>query len=156
MTDYTTTSTQLEDYAKQLKLPLIQVVSKDELNGPVLVGSYIINMEDSDKGNGTHWVLLKVFPNKEVIYYDSFGLPVPRQIREFIRRKIGWSNREIQHVNATTCGLYCLACDHYLTYQRRRDIYERFDDWLNMFKVDTKKNDKILLHYLEINGFKRL
>jgi hypothetical protein len=152
MSDYTTSSTELEDYAKVLKVPLLGVYSKDTLPTK-RVGSYIINMEDSDAGNGTHWTLLKIFPNKKVIYFDSFGLPPPRPVREFVGRPMGISNRQIQYKNASTCGLYCLACDHYLTYQRRqKNEYERFDDFLNMFKSEPRQNDRILLEYLRLNG----
>jgi len=152
MGDYTTTTTQLEDYARQLRLPLLGVYSKDTLPRKQ-VGSYIINMEDSDAGNGTHWVLLKIFPNKKVIYFDSFGLPPPPPVREFVGHPMGISNRQIQYKNATTCGLYCLACDHYLTYQRReKNEYERFDDFINVFKASPIQNDRILLEYLKING----
>ena len=150
--DYTTTSTELEDYAKVLKVPLLGVYSKDTLPRKQ-VGSYIINMEDEAAGNGTHWTMLKIFPNKKVIYFDSFGLAPPRPVRQFVGHPMAISNRQIQHKDATTCGLYCLACDHYLTYQRRqKNEYERFDDFLNMFKASPIQNDRILLEYLRING----
>jgi len=155
MTDYTTSSTDLERTAQILKLPLVGVFSKDTLPDRCYVGSYIINMEDSDVGNGTHWVLLKIFPTKEVIYFDSFGLPFPEQIKDFVKGKIAISNREIQHIDATTCGYFCLACDDYMTHQKQhRPIYERYDDFLNIFKGDTKNNDEILLDYLNQMGVK--
>lgn len=151
MSDYTTDSLQLEEYAKKLKIPLIEVLSKDELVGRVLTGAYIINMQDST-GGGTHWVLLMVFPNKDVIYFDPFGLPPPEQVKTFIKKRIAISNRDIQDMTATTCGYWCLGCAHYMTHHKKRPVYERFDDWLNIFKVDTKKNDQILLEYLKANG----
>ena len=153
--DYTTSSIDLERIAQKLKLPLVGIYSKDTLPDRLFVGSYIINMEDRDAGGGTHWVLLKIFPSKEVIYFDSFGLSPPQQIKDFVKGKIATSNREIQDIDATTCGYFCLACDHYMTYQKpKRPIYERFDDFLNIFKADTKKNDEILLDYLNQMGVK--
>jgi len=86
--DYTTSSTDLERTAQILKLPLVGVFSKDTLPNRCYVGSYIINMENSDVGNGTHWVLLKIFPTKEVIYFDSFGMSVPPLVKEFVKSKI--------------------------------------------------------------------
>jgi hypothetical protein len=155
MKDYTTSSTDLEQIAKTLKLPLIGVFSKDNLPNRVYVGSYIVNMEDSDVGNGTHWVILRIFPTKEVIYFDSFGLSPPKQIIDFVGKKIATSTRQIQDINATTCGYFCLACDDYMSHQnQRRPIYERYDDFLNIFKADTKKNDLILLDYLRQMGVK--
>jgi hypothetical protein len=153
--DYTSSSTDLERTAQILKLPLIGVFSKDKLPNRCYVGSYIINLENSDVGNGTHWVLLKIFPSKEVLYFDSFGLSVPPLIKDFIKGKIATSTRQIQDIDATTCGYYCIACDDYMTYQNKhRPIYERYDDFLNIFKADTKKNDKILLDYLRQMGVK--
>jgi hypothetical protein len=112
-------------------------------------------MENSDVGNGSHWVLLKIFHTKEVIYFDSFGMPFPPKIKDFVKGKIAISNREIQHIDATTCGYYCLACDDYMTHQKQhRPIYERFDDFLNIWASDTKKNDEILLDYLSQMGVK--
>ena len=153
MKDYTTSSLQLEQIAHKLNLPLVGVFSKDTLPNRLYVGSYIVNLEDSTAGNGTHWVLLKIFPSKEVIYFDSFGMPFPPQIKEFVKGKIASSNRQIQDIDATTCGYYCLACDDYMTHQnQRRPIYERYDDLLNIFKSDTKKNDEILKDYLRQMG----
>jgi len=153
--DYTTSSTDLERTAQILKLPLVGVFSKDTLPDRCYVGSYIINMENSDVGNGTHWVLLKIFPTKEVIYFDSFGMSVPPLVKEFVNSKIATSTRQIQDIDATTCGYYCIMCDDYMTHQnQRRSIYERYDDFLNIFKADTKKNDEILLDYLRQMGVK--
>jgi len=150
--DYTTTSLQLEEIAKQLDLPLLTVLSKDELHGRVKIGSIILNLESSTDGGGTHWTILKVFPKGQVIYFDPFGFAPPRQVKQYIKKKIGVSTRQIQDPNSTMCGYYCLACDHYLTHNKERDIYERFDDFLNLFKVDTKKNDEILKDYLRQVG----
>jgi hypothetical protein len=151
--DYTTTNLQLEDMARQLRLPLLGILSKDQLHGRVNVGSIILNLQSSTDGDGSHWTLLKVFPKGEVIYFDPFGFAPPKQVRKYIKGKIGVSTRQIQNIDSTMCGYYVLMADHYLTYnQTRRDIYERFDDLLNLFKVDTKKNDQILKDYLRPLG----
>ena len=150
--DYTTDTFQLERMAEQLNLPLLEVVSKDQLEGRVKVGSIIINLESSTDGNGSHWVLLKVFPKGQVIYFDPFGFPPPRQVKQYIKKKIGVSTRQIQNTTSTMCGYYCIACDHYLTYNREKDVYERFDDYLNLFKVDTNQNDQIVKEYLSRYG----
>jgi len=151
--DYTTNSLQLEEMARQLDLPLLAVVSKDELEGRVKVGSIILNLQSSMDGGGTHWTLLKVFPKGEVIYFDPFGFAPPRQVRRYIGKKMGSSTRQIQDQKSTMCGYYCLACDCYMTHSKQdRDIYERFDDFLNLFKVDTKQNDQIIKDYLRSKG----
>lgn len=152
MTDYTTDSLQLERMAAQLDLPLLAVVSKDELKGRVKIGSVILNLQSSMDGGGTHWTLLKVFPNKEVIYFDPFGFAPPREVTRYVGKKVATSTRPIQDIGSTMCGYFCLACDCYLMETKRRDKYEAFDDFLNLFKVDTKKNDQIVKDYLSQKG----
>lgn len=149
--DYTTTNLQLEDMARQLRLPLLGVLSKDQLHGRVNVGSIILNLQSSTDGNGSHWTLIKVFPKGEVIYFDPFGFAPPKEVNQFIKKKIAVSTRQIQDTDSTMCGYFCLMCDHYMN-EHRRDIYERYDDFLNLFKVDTKKNDIILKDYLRPLG----
>jgi hypothetical protein len=40
-----------------------------------------------------------------------------------------------------------------MTHEKQgRDIYERFDDFLNLFKVDTTQNDQIVKDYLKGKG----
>jgi hypothetical protein len=150
--DYTTTNLQLEEFANRLNVPLLGVVSKDELHGRVNIGSIIINLESSTDGGGSHWVLLKVFPKGQVIYFDPFGFAPPREVKRYIKKKIAVSTRHIQDIGSTTCGYYCLMCDCYMHENQSRDIYERFDDFLNVFKVDTRKNDEILKDYLRQYG----
>jgi wyosine [tRNA(Phe)-imidazoG37] synthetase (radical SAM superfamily) len=63
------------------------------------------------------------------------------------------SHRQIQDTNSTMCGYYCLMCDCFMTHEKQgRDIYERFDDFLNLFKVDTNQNDQIVKNYLKGKG----
>lgn len=151
-TDFTTTNLQLEEMARQLDLPLLGVVSKDQLHGRVKVGTIIINLESSMDGGGTHWVMLKVFPKGQVIYFDPFGFAPPKEVKRYIKKKIAVSTRHIQDIGSTMCGYYCLVCDCYMTQNQSRNIYERFDDFLNLFKVHTKKNDDILKDYLHQYG----
>lgn len=146
--DYSLSNFELIELAKTLKLPLVGVFSKDKLP-KCSVGSYIVNLEDST-GGGTHWVLVKVFPN-QVVYFDSFGLSPPEEIVRFVKH-FAMNNRQIQDYDASTCGYFCLACDFYLENNKRRSVYERFDDFLNKWVFNTKKNDEILIDYLHQMG----
>lgn len=141
----------LEDLAKKYKLPLIGIYSKDELPKKIQVGSYIVNMQDSTDGNGTHWCLIKIFDKKNALYFDSFGQPLPLEVLDFLKhyKPIPYSNRHIQNIDSSRCGLYCIACDRYMNKVMRRQMLEQFDDFLNMFVADTKKNDEILVDYLK-------
>jgi hypothetical protein len=142
------TNFDIEEMANGLKLPLIGVFSKDKLPQKRSIGSYYVNMEDYDKGSGTHWVFLRIFPNGKAIYFDSFGVQTPENVRDFLKpfSPFACSNRQIQDITSQNCGRFCILLDNYFTHQvpKKSDIDEKYDDWLNSWSIDTKKNDKIL------------
>jgi hypothetical protein len=145
------TAGEIEDISDKLRLPLIGVFSKDQLPSKASVGSYIINLQDADAGNGTHWTFFRIFKDKKVCYFDPFGLNMPENIREFLDKyePIAWNNRQIQDIKSDLCGLFCISCDYYFQYDcKRSDKFEGFDDFLNMWSIDPKKNDSILKEYL--------
>ena len=74
----------LEDMAEKDRLDLIGVFNKDMLPKERVMGSYIINLQDYEDGNGTHWVAFKIFDNKKCCYFDSFGFPMPKEINAFL------------------------------------------------------------------------
>ena len=56
------TNFQIIDLAKKLNLCLIAVCSKDELNKVVpKVGGYVINLLDTNKGNGSQWTSFLIY-----------------------------------------------------------------------------------------------
>jgi len=144
---------QLEDIASDLKLPMVGVFSKDKLPGTPVEGSYYINLQDADDGNGTHWVFFRIFSPDTAVYFDSFGLPCPEEVKAFLEpfSPIPYNNRQIQDVKSSYCGWYCIACDYYFQYDVKKgeDIIDKFDDFLNMYSMKTPINDKILKEYLK-------
>ena len=146
-----TSNIDLEDMAGRLKLNLVGVYSKDELPDKIQVGSYIINLQDSTEGNGTHWTLIMVFDRKNALYFDAFGQIFPKEVGTFLKnyKPIPYSNRIIQDVDSNRCGLYCIACMHYMSRIRRKEMLEQYDDFLNLFRGNPKQNDKILVDYLK-------
>lgn len=146
------TNFDLEDIAEDAGLDLIGVFSKDQLPKERKVGSYIINMQDSDDGNGTHWVVFKIFPNKKCCFFDSFGVLYPTDIGEFLSpfKPIATNNRHIQDVKSQKCGYFCLAFIEYFNNfnTKKNDVYESFDDFLNCFSDNPKQNDKIVMEML--------
>jgi hypothetical protein len=143
---------------KKHGIPLANaIVSKDVLlTLPRKNGNYIINMEDDrdSKGNplsGTHWICFRVDGDKAV-YFDSFGMIPPLQIRDFLKgKKIKYNNNQIQNVYATTCGYYCIAFLFYISNMHKKipDLFKRFQWFLNHFVEDPTKNQKILERLLE-------
>ena len=61
---------------------------KNELPTKVKDGCYIINMQSSTQGNGTHWVALYV-QKSNAFYFDSFGALPPNDIMTFIKQRKG-------------------------------------------------------------------
>ena len=79
------TNFEIEDICKQMGLPIVGVFSKDQLPEKRFVGSYYVNLEDADDGGGTHWVFMRIFPDKKAIYMDSFGVLAPIEIKDFLK-----------------------------------------------------------------------
>lgn len=110
----------LINYSKLLHIPLHNVLSKD-LFAKVKPkkGGYIINLQDHDKGNGTHWTAL-VLLEDHAIYYDSYGIVPPKDIRKFVSRydkkmPILYSTDQIQSLESVLCGWYCIFFLYYFT-----------------------------------------
>jgi hypothetical protein len=144
------TNFDIQEITQSLKLEVVGVFSKDRLPQKRFIGSYYINMEDYDKGNGTHWVLARIFPFGKAIYFDSFGISPPEQIRDFLKpfSPFAFSNRQIQDIKSENCGRFCIMCDYFFTYQcpklNHNNVDDYFDDFLNSWSIHTALNDKIL------------
>jgi len=140
------------EIGKSLKLPIIGVFSKDKLPQKRSVGSYYVNMEDHNIGSGTHWVFMKIFPCGSALYFDSFGVNPPEDVRYFLKpfAPFPFSNRQIQDLKSENCGRFCILCDYYFSHQVKTKfqnndmVAESFDDWLNSWSIHTATNDKIL------------
>lgn len=147
------TNFDIEEIAHGLKLPIVGVFSKDRLPQRRSVGSYYVNMEDHDKGGGTHWIFMRIFPCGSACYFDSFGISPPEQVRDFLKpfAPFPFSNRQIQDVKSENCGRFCILCDYFFTHQVKKKlkntdmVAECFDDFLNSWSIDTRTNDKILM-----------
>ena len=121
------------------------VYSKDQL--PTLQRNkfYIINLQDSDAGKGSHWTVF--FYNKPLtsIYYDSFGFIAPLLVQEKITPYI-YNENEIQNYKSSACGYYCIAFMKFLHNKTNKE--EAFKTFLNLFNLQTFKNDKVLYDLL--------
>ena len=108
--------------AKTIDLkPLIYVGYKDLLNTVPkkdrLNKFYIINLQSSNQGNGSHWCCFSTFP-KHCVYGDSYGIVPPTNIINFIEslgiKKIAYWYKQIQSIRQTYCGWFCLMFLDYL------------------------------------------
>ena len=161
------TDIQIKDLAKRMDIPLERVCFKDELlEKPLKYNvSYIINMENEldNEGNpniGSHWVCFQVSKYKsgikEGIYFDSYGQPPPEVVKKFTHSELPHNTKDIQSIQANTCGWYCLAFLHFMNSSpcRSRHLYSDAEGFMNMFEdlnksIDYKKNEWILKHFFE-------
>lgn len=143
------TNIDIENMANKLDLPIVGVFSKDELiNGyhkPRQIGSYYINMQDHDKGHGTHWVFAKIFETGHGLYFDSFGFSPPINVQQFLKpcSPYAVNNRDIQDYYSENCGRFCLVCDALVK------EYNDYSNFLELWSDDKKRNDKILNELLK-------
>jgi len=144
----------LERLAEFYNLPLVAVAMKDELPATVKDGCYIINLQSSTSGSGTHWLGLFIHKNN-AYYFDSFGAPPSVEIIKFVKKRKGchlyYNNFIIQDLKSGNCSFYALAfllwCYSYILLSK--DMKNMFSDFVNTFVDDTKENDKILKEFFE-------
>ena len=145
-----TDNIQLTNLAKKMKINFVGVFSKDKLPSRPQVGGYIINLQDHDAGGGTHWVAMNISFDKQVTYFDSFGLRPPEEVKDFVNQYPVMSNiRHIQDMHSDLCGFYCLL--FLKAIQKTKNDAKRFDDFLNMFREDKSHNEDIVKKYFALN-----
>jgi hypothetical protein len=141
-----TSNYQLIEIAKQARIPLKKVLFKDQLAGvkPV-AGAYIINMQDSTSGEGSHWVGLVLEPARGKKYYawyfDGYGVDPPEEVLSF-SKKYGASNLffspyQVQAINTNFCGQYTMLW-LYTMLKTKGTYEERYWRFLDGFRSIRK------------------
>lgn len=115
------------------------VFSKDLLPKKLNKGFYVINIEKSNEGNGTHWTCLLC--DHDNYYMDSFGSPAPLEVQELMKDYY-FNDKQIQNMDSTACGYYCIAFIIYMTKTNKNQ--NDFNNFLKTFKINSKHNDIIL------------
>ncbi len=105
-------------------------------NRRLLYGNYIINLNGQ-----SHWCAMIISPNGN-FYYDSYGFIAPENLHNLMGKYI-WNDTQIQDINSTACGYYCIAFLKFMNPPTKK-MYEEF---CNLFS-HPKKNDKILFSLL--------
>ena len=122
------------------------VYSKDQLPNELIKDKfYIVNLQDHDEGNGSHWVAFYYNYPSTSIYFDSYGFIAPRDVQKRITPYI-FNDKDIQDFNSSACGLYCIAFIKFL--HDKTDKEQMYNTFLKLFKLETIKNDKILQELL--------
>ena len=146
----TLTNFDLTTLARRRRIDLDHVVMKDGLKDIKRKKrmSFIVNLQSSKGGNGTHWVALYI-ENKHACYFDSFGAIPPVEVIKYCKGlKLGYNSYIIQDLKSTECGNYCLAYLEYLQYNNGT-LFQDANSFSNLFEHDTTLNDDILDDYMQ-------
>jgi hypothetical protein len=75
----------------------------------------------------------------------------PTEITAFCKRipnsRLAFSEKQIQFIEAETCGFFAISTLLYLNRTKNKDIYKSASDFINIFSYDTKYNNTILKKY---------
>jgi len=140
------TNFDLEEMCDAYKVPLRGIYMKNQLPDRIQDGNYIINLQSSHQGNGTHWTGLTVYGN-QTVFYDPFGAVPSMKIRKFVKTRpkshLGFNNWIIQDLKSENCGYYVLSFFIFLQQHgvNARNVYEISNAYFNLFEDDTKRND---------------
>ena len=143
----------IEEIANHYQIPIV-VVMKDELKYMKPINTnYIINLESSKDGNGTHWMALKI-ENKDCVYFDSYGMLPPEEIITFCKSipksHLAYNTKEIQDFKAKTCGFFAIAFIIFLHINSSDNLYKKSSSFSDLFSLDTKLNNKKLKKFFRL------
>ena len=131
---------------KSQKIKLNGVYMKDELPSKLKKGFYVINLQSSNVGNGTHWTAL-YYSSKHSFYFDPFGFLAPIEIEQKLN-KYKYNDKQIQNLKSTACGFYCIAFIIFMYGRKNMELDIGFKSFVDAFSTNTKENDKLLYKYL--------
>ena len=121
------------------------VFMKDELPDTPQDGEYIINLQSSTMGTGTHWTALFIV-RETAYYFDLFGATPPVEIIKFVKKRnkanLYYNNWIIQDLNLTNCGFFALAFLLWMTEHLQINMLKVYNDFVNSFSNDTLKTMK--------------
>lgn len=104
--------------------------SRDLLPKRVDIMSVVINIQNSNDGEGTHWTSFVIL-NNIAIYFDSFGnLKPPLDVVEYIGPDVDiyYNSYQYQNYNTYNCGALCILFlfDFWNWYKRRHHQHKGF------------------------------
>ena len=133
----------LLEWCKYLKIPITNVLSRDETEPHNhKLGLFIYNLEPSYM-SGSHWVTTYVKDNV-INHFESFGMPSFQELLNHAKERnltLLHQNQQIQNLYTTTCGYFCL----YFLNEMHKNVH--YFDLLQVFSFDTNKNEKFIENY---------
>ena len=133
----------LLDWCKYLKIPIKNVLSRDQtVPHQHKLALFIYNLEPHYM-SGSHWVTTYV-RDGTINYFDSFGMPPFQELVNHAKEKnlnLLRQNQQIQNLYTTTCGYFCL----YFLNEMHKGV--DYFDLLQVFSFDTEENEKFIEDY---------
>ena len=105
----TLSNVDITKYVKILKIKNFRgCFMRDELKNlkPLYTECGVLNLNLSNEP-GSHWTCW-FKSNKDKYYFDSFGLPPPKEVIDYLCSPILYSTFQLQGMNDTNCGKWCL------------------------------------------------
>lgn len=120
--------------------------SRDDLPNKIANKFYIVNL-DSEKGKGTHWVMVSNLNPSICTYFDSFGVSPPPEILHFMKtsgKECVYNTEDLQAYSSDACGWYCMYVADQLLKGRPLQFILDED-----FTLDPEKNEHLLQVYMK-------
>ena len=76
-----------------------------------------------------------------IFFYDSYDFVPPLEVQDKIIPYM-YNDMEIQDLDSTACGYYCVAFVLYL--HKKINIERAFMEFINLFSKDTERNERTL------------
>lgn len=133
---------EIDEILKNYKIQYNGIFEKDCLPKILKDGFYVINLQSSTEGNGTHWCCLYKINDVYAIYFDAFGEVPPQDVEEKLKYYI-YNHKDIQNINSSSCGFYCIGFIKFMS-KYPDNPKQAFDTFKAMFGNDTIRNEEIL------------
>ena len=135
---------EIDKILKHYKINYNGIFQKDCLPNKLENGAYIINLQSSTDGNGTHWVALYKINDGYSLYFDSMGFLPPKEVEEKLH-VYDYNDKQIQGLNSSSCGYYVIAFILFLSKYKSKKAFETF---ISLFCSNNSKKNEVILYKL--------
>jgi hypothetical protein len=131
------TNKEIDELVKYYKIKKYHGCYIDSDVGQIKNGFTVINLN----GN-SHWTVL-MKSGKKYYYFDSFGFPASQELEDMMKEYV-YSDIDLQHINSTSCGFFCIIWMKYMQEHKHENKEICYSSFLKLSSKDSKKNEKIL------------
>ena len=123
--------------ANKYKVKINGIYNKDVIPDNLIDGWYILNLDDHNN-EGTHWCTF-YWSDDVKLYFDSFGFIAPKELDKILK-PYTYNNKEIQDINSSSCGWFCLQCIIYCA-DDTHDIKKTFNNFIKNYGNNQMMNE---------------